>query len=387
VTNLQEAFDRLKKLPAQTQTEVMRGVSLRKRRNGQSVLRLHYSSIPERDPETEEGQKWFRRERKNYSSKSNWNKEQEIDPYSSGGEQVFGHIFGEHYQVVVISDPNWYPKPEWEPVGGFDHGKRNATALLKAYVTRAKIDPITGKAGLPDIYVAGEYYSMQRDGWANEVKQNVPEILKMPDIERMRWIRADPTIFPDNQAQSDSGEYSSVNETYRKCGFKKLTPYNGIRTDTTFVEWMLSDFWGGLINGERPRLFIVCRNPSDRPVPGLHPYDCPNLIWELKRARRVELSSRQLLTKNPSESIVDKTNHLRDCLKYITGTIRSGAKIPLNEEIEKQLVGLDPTTAAIRAQILINQAKSGSTFTIGQTGQVIGRRRPPTIDFRRRRRF
>ena len=66
-----------------------------------------------------------------------------------------------------------------------------------------------------------------------------------------------PTIFPDNQAQSDFGEYSSINETYRKCGFRKLTPYNGIRTDTTFVEWMLSDFWGGLINGERPRLFIV----------------------------------------------------------------------------------------------------------------------------------
>jgi hypothetical protein len=75
----------------------------------------------------------------------------------------------------------------------------------------------------------------------------------------------------------------------------------------------------------------LCRNPSDRPVPALYAYDCPNLIWELKRVRRVELTSRQLLSKNPSESIVDKTNHLRDCLKYITGTIRSGATIPPNE--------------------------------------------------------
>jgi hypothetical protein len=126
----------------------MRGVTLRRRRNGQSALRLHYSSIPDRDPETENGQKWFRRERKNYSSKSNWDKEQEIDPYTSGGEQVFGHIFGEHYQAVVISDPNWYPKPEWDVVGGFDHGKRNATAMLNAYVTRAPIDSVTGRAGL-----------------------------------------------------------------------------------------------------------------------------------------------------------------------------------------------------------------------------------------------
>jgi hypothetical protein len=53
-----------------------------------------------------------------------------------------------------------------------------------------------------------------------------------------------PDNLPDNQAQSQSGEYSSINENNRKCGFKTLTPYNGVRTDTAFVEWMLSDFWG-----------------------------------------------------------------------------------------------------------------------------------------------
>lgn len=146
MTKLEEAFDRLNSLPPQTHTEVMRGVTLRRRRNGQSVLRLHYSSIPDRDPETENGRKWFRRERKNYSSKSNWDKEQEIDPYECDGERVFGHILGEHYQAVVISDPNWYPKPEWDVAGGF-YGKRNTTALLKAYVTSAPIDPVTARRG------------------------------------------------------------------------------------------------------------------------------------------------------------------------------------------------------------------------------------------------
>ena len=57
MTKLEEAYERLKTMPPQTHTEVMRGVTLRRRRNGQSVLRLHYSSIPERDPETEEGLK------------------------------------------------------------------------------------------------------------------------------------------------------------------------------------------------------------------------------------------------------------------------------------------------------------------------------------------
>ena len=46
---------------------------------------------------------------------------------------------------------------------------------------------------------------------------------------------------------------------------------------------------------------------------------CPNLIWELSRAPREQLSAQQLLTRNVSERVVDKDNHnhLRDCLKYL----------------------------------------------------------------------
>jgi hypothetical protein len=54
-----------------------------------------------------------------------------------------------------------------------------------------------------------------------------------------------------------------------------------------------------------------------RPVYGLHNDGCPNLLWELRQARREELSAGQLLHRNPTERIVDKNNHLRDCLKYL----------------------------------------------------------------------
>jgi hypothetical protein len=55
---------------------------------------------------------------------------------------------------------------------------------------------------------------------------------------------------------------------------------------------------------------------------------CPNLIWELNRARREQLSAQQLLTTNVSERIVDKDNHLRDCLKYLVLSLPAPADTP-----------------------------------------------------------
>ncbi len=69
-----------------------------------------------------------------------------------------------------------------------------------------------------------------------------------------------------------------------------------------------------------PSLRIVCpRELKDiqQPVYGLHNNGCPNLLWELRRTRREELSATQLVTRNPTEKIVDKDNHLRDPLKYL----------------------------------------------------------------------
>jgi hypothetical protein len=54
---------------------------------------------------------------------------------------------------------------------------------------------------------------------------------------------------------------------------------------------------------------------------------CPNLIWELSRARREQLSAQQLFTRNVSERVVDKdTHHLRDCLKYLVLSLPAAAQ-------------------------------------------------------------
>ncbi|MGP8269096.1 MAG: hypothetical protein ACLQLH_03435 [Terracidiphilus sp.] len=314
-----DALERLETLDPQVRTEVIRGVSLRKRMNRIPVLSIHYSADPDRDPETEVGAAWFEKARRDYSSQSAWDREQEMDAMAGGGERVFGKVLTQFYDVVVITDPLWAPDPRWDCACGFDHGKVNATALEKAYID------FQG-----NLYFAGEYYSFQREDWSNDLALNVPEILKMPDLDRMRWCMADPSIFPDNVIQKD-GSYTSVNKVYRQHGLKFLKQYEGERSDLTFVEKVLSEYWRDLEN-KKPKLYIVARNASDRLQPGLHPYDSPNLLWELQRTRRAELSAKQMMTRNPTEKIVDKLNHARDaCFAAGTMVTTMRGQVPIEE--------------------------------------------------------
>jgi hypothetical protein len=355
-----------------------------------TVMSLHYSAIPDRDPETEKGAAWYAKENGGYSSQSMWKKEQEMDAYATGGEAVFGAVLGNPrlYELVVISDPFWYPDPRWDVVAGFDHGVTNATGLLKAYIPREEIDPRTGETKPLEIYICGEFYRYRTDDWSNNVDENVVEMKQMPDLERARWIKADPSIFYDAVA-SDKGAPTNIYQTYKKNGMWPMSGYEGIRSDVTFVEWIMSDWWKGIAGGRKPRLHIVCRNPSDRPQPGLHPFDCPNLLWEMKRAKRVQMTSRQLLTKNASEALVNKNNHLLDPLKQILGTVRNPTMISSEEIIAGLLTGLDPFTAGMRGRFLMSvEAQTGrlnpdGTLKKAKSAPRIDMRRTPSVGRRR----
>ena len=401
MTLLERAASKLADVPAQTPIEVIKGVSLRATKKGLTVLRLHYSAIPDRDRDTPKGAAWYEKEKKNYASDAMWNKEQEIDSNATGGEAVFGRILSEFYEIVVISDPHWHPDPRWAVVGAFDHGVTNATCLLKGYVPRETIDPVTGKKNPPELYICGEYYSYRREGWANTVEQNCAVVMRggrdldgklvdqmdspidpMPDLDRARWIKADPAIFYDAQVQ-EKGKPTNVYQTYKKNQFFPMTAYTGNRSDVAFVEWLISDYWKGIAQGKKPRLYIVCRNPSNRPQPGLHPYDCPNLLWEMKRAKRVQLTARQLQTRNPSESLQDRDNHALDALKELTGTLRNPTEIPFQEVIDADLKKVtDPNTKVFRARFLMSQA--AMMGKIGPDGKVTNKS-APVIDLRRGR--
>ena len=99
---------------------------------------------------------------------------------------------------------------------------------------------------------------------------------------------------------------------------------------------------------------------ADKPVPGVYDWDCPNLIWELMTAQRVQLTAQQLLTRNVSEAIVDKDNHARDAMKYAVMSLPAPAQKPLErrivervEEVRKRALdeGATPDQAATKDRI------------------------------------
>jgi hypothetical protein len=343
---LADAMGRLESMDPQVRTEVIRGVYLRKKMDKDSdisVLTVHYSANPDRDPLTPQGAEWYRTRKAKYPSESKWNQEQELDATAGGGELVFARALNQFTDKVVITDPDWKPDPRWDVVAGFDYGGTNATAFVKAYVD------FQG-----NVYACGEYYSFKREkagedkGWDNEVWQNAPEILKMPDIDRLRWCMADPNIFPDSQVTPE-GKKSAINQSFIKNGIRFLRKYEGERSDVTFVEYVLSHYWKDLEH-LKPKLYIVCREESIRPQPGLHPWDCPNLLWELKQTKRAQLTASQMLTKNRTEKIIDRRNHARDALKYLLFTLRRPTAVDMGEQLRKTIAGLNPTSAQIAAQ-------------------------------------
>ena len=103
-----------------------------------------------------------------------------------------------------------------------------------------------------------------------------------------------------------------------------------------------------------PTLKIVCpreKRDISRPIYGIHNDGCPNLLWELRRTRREELSASQLLVRNPTERIVDKDNHLRDPLKYLCLALPAPTPKPWEIKMQEALAGIpleDVTSRMIR---------------------------------------
>src|ERR1700680_1151610 len=113
--------------------------------HGIAVLSIHYAGDPDRDPLIHP--EWKQKERKTYSSQAAWDREQEMVDEAGGGELVFADTLLTYWNKIVITDPGWRPSPHWRVEAGFDHGKTNPTALLRAYIDGDGV-----------IYLCGEYY-------------------------------------------------------------------------------------------------------------------------------------------------------------------------------------------------------------------------------------
>ncbi len=225
-------------------------------------------------------------------------------------EQSFAHFvhrLHRNWDKIVIEDPAWEPDPDWVVTGGFDHGKTNPTALLRAYI---------GFDGT--IIFAGEYYMPGK-----EISQHAPAMRRMRDFDRMENVQADPSMFHGTNQQEQRPGHSqerakSFAELYAQAGVSNLLSFGGDdKSDVSFAARLMLH-WADL-DKRMPSVRIVCRKGlyQDKPQPGLQHRDCPNLLWELMVARRVKLTAQQLLSRNTSEAIVDKDNHARDAMKYL----------------------------------------------------------------------
>ncbi len=346
-----EVLEETKKLPAQTQAEIMRGLTTRRTQGGIPVTRHHYSADPSRDPERNPG--WKENERKTYTSQAAWDREQEIRDDAGGGDLVFADTLVSHWDKIVITDKKWRPDPRWRLEGGFDYGKANPTALERCYFDHDG----TG-------YFCGEYYQAGMEIW-----QHAPRLKRMQDVFRMEVCHADPSIFNQSGAEGTKNERArSINELYEDQDLGIFSSFSGDRSDISFAE-RLQMHWANLEEeGRQPTIKIVCREYSERPQPGLHNWDCPNLLWELMRIRRVKLTAQQLLSRNLSEAIVDKDNHALDVCKYIVMSHPEPTRKLYQERVQERVSKLlkeeggDMTRAMLQLSKIQQEERENETW-------------------------
>jgi len=316
-TKTAQALETVQTMAPQIPVDIMPGVSVRRTAGGIPVVRLHYSAHPDRNPD--QHPEWKAQERRTYTSQADWDREQEILDEAGGGELVFADTLVAYWDKIVITDPAWRPDPQWTVIGGFDHGKTNPTALERAYIDYEGV-----------IYFSGEYYVPGKSVW-----QHAPELLRMPDVNRFEACYADPTVFDQRTQQERGKEPKAIAQVYAEEGVEFLTRFHRNRNDQTFTEALLAH-WGDLAH-RNPTVRIVCRNYSDRPQPGRHDWDCPNLLWELMRTRRRKLTAIQLMSQNQSEEIIDKDNHARDAMKYVVMSLPEPTEKTWQDKIAEKL--------------------------------------------------
>ena len=322
------------------------GLTLKYMDDGRLVARVHYSADPERSAA------WVTEERKKYSTQGAWDREQEIIHEAGGGERLFADILARYADKILI-DPykGFQIPPMWKRVGGFDHGKANPTGALVGCVDYDGV-----------IYILGEYY--QPGMTPAQHRYNLVLLRGFMEAQ----VYADPSIFYKNQAQSD-GKFKAISELYFEQGIENLIPAPDTH-ELLGMERILAH-WHDLDNRE-PTLKIVCaRELRDisRPIYGVHNNGCPNLLWELRRARREELTPAQLVSKNPSEKIVDKDNHLRDALKYLClAMLEPTAKTPHMKALEAiaDIPKTDPSSRMMRYEdaLIAEEQKKAPFITL-----------------------
>jgi len=283
--------------------EITRGMKFwRNPNNNFSVLALHYTADPKKDPERD-GKEWYNKEREG-TPKAVWNKEYEIDFTTKSGKLVFGPDYcdfnpGHHF----IDSFN----VKGENIISLDFGQQNPTAALVGVYTKEGI-----------LYIVDEYYKPAIPSVSSrEMFDKFSYLFSREEIDAMTidekrdlandffQIRViDPTTRAKNRVKKEYGEEIefSVLEDFYDNGWDFELGSNNVDAGITRIREYFQ-----IRNNNISNLYIF----KDK---------CPNLCRELVGYKYKELGEGQGRTMNHPEKPVKKDDHTIDALKYMIMT-------------------------------------------------------------------
>lgn len=319
-------------------SEIKRGIKFWKNKGNKfSVLMLHYTADPLKDPETPEGASWYDKERAG-TSLAQWNKEYEIDFASKSGKLVYGPDFCDYNPALSYDNPHWVEPFEWgepcELLISLDFGQRNPTAALVGIWTLDN-----------ELYIVDEYYAAalpsksSKDMFEKFAYIIAPgqekEFLAMPlskkrDIINSRFsIKViDPTTRSKNRAKVVNGEeiqYSVVEEFYDH-GWEFDLGNNDVNSGIT-----------------RMREYMKIHPETGKPSIFFFKGKLPHFKEEMENYRYKTLTEIQSKTRNEPEEVMKKNDHTPDAGRYmimtrpVTPMLRSKPLTRIQKDIQNMI--------------------------------------------------
>lgn len=292
---------------------IHKGIRKWKHESGITVLRVHYSADPDKDPDTEQGAKWVAEGKKKSPSEEWWNQEQEIDFGARQGARVYHQFKNDDTQIV-----HPFPIPEtWTRYFMLDPHPRTPHAMLWIAVS-------------PD----GTGYAY-RELWPSKVcgtNRNVPEDDNNFPIrhycEAVKYLESAEN--PENVGKAEKIYERIIDYAARAFGKDRDNP-DAIDYQERYEAYSREI--------DHPMFFEDCIKDNEanyaevnewlRPKPTMAAdgeivmrsklrifSSLKELRWELWNNRIKLLQPHQVDTRDPELRVIEKRNHVSDGVKY-----------------------------------------------------------------------
>lgn len=281
--------------------ELIKGVKFWENpKNKFSVLAIHYTADPDKDPERN-GKEWYEEERRS-KPLAKWNKEYEIDFTTKSGQLVFGEQFCDFNPATHFIDSK---QVEGEMLFTLDFGQNNPNAW---YVC------VYDKTGT--VYVVDEYY-----------KPAIPSVAAREMFVKFApWMGKNPQ---DVMAMSIDQRRDLFRATFQ---IAVIDPSTRAKNRTTTKHWeevpfsVLEDFFDNGMD------FDLGNNDWDAGITRIREYfqlkngkswlyifrdNCPHLCEEIVKYKYKNQTEQQERTNNKPDKPVKKKDHGIDALRYI----------------------------------------------------------------------